>query len=104
MRRQYKKRSISIFIVSAFQEQLEDLCKMQSKELWRDNAIQLSERYLKEGLQDRAVSRDLPNGVSIPVKGYEEKKIYVWIEAVAGYYSASKQWAKKRERRSSILG
>ena len=30
----------------------------------------------------------------IPVAGYEDKKIYVWIEAVTGYYSASKQWAK----------
>jgi methionyl-tRNA synthetase len=61
---------------------------------WRDNAIQLTERYVKEGLHDRAVSRDLPIGVSVPVRGYEEKKIYVWIEAVSGYYSASKQWAK----------
>ncbi|WP_088068720.1 methionine--tRNA ligase [Gottfriedia luciferensis] len=60
---------------------------------WRNNAIQLTERYLNEGLQDRAVSRDLPNGVSIPVKGYEKKKIYVWIEAVSGYYTASQQWA-----------
>lgn len=55
----------------------------------------MSERYLKEGLHDRAVSRDLENGVSIPVKGFEDKKIYVWIEAVSGYYSASVEWAKQ---------
>lgn len=83
------------FALSAFQEQLENYVQeAKISELWRDNAIQLSERYLKEGLLDRAASRDLPNGVSIPVKGYEEKKVYVWIEAVAGYYSASKEWAK----------
>ena len=29
------------------------------------------------------------------MKGYEDKKIYVWIEAVAGYYSASKYWAEE---------
>lgn len=51
--------------------------------------------FLKEGLQDRAVSRDLPIGVSVPVAGYEDKKIYVWIEAVSGYYTASKLWAKE---------
>ena len=60
---------------------------------WRENALNLSERYLHEGLIDRAASRDLPNGVSIPVEGYENKKVYVWIEAVSGYYSASKEWA-----------
>ena len=78
--------------LSAFQEKLAVFVhEAKVNELWRDNAIQLSERYLKEGLLDRAASRDLPNGVSIPVKGYEEKKVYVWIEAVAGYYSASKE-------------
>lgn len=60
---------------------------------WRTNAVNLSERYLKEGLQDRAVTRDLSWGVDVPVAGFEEKKIYVWIEAVSGYLSASKQWA-----------
>ncbi len=41
------------------------------------------------------MTRDLPVGVSVPVKGFENKKIYVWIEAVSGYYSASKQWEKE---------
>jgi methionyl-tRNA synthetase len=87
------------FELSAFQKQLEKYVhEAMINELWRDNAIQLTERYLKEGLLDRAASRDLPNGVSIPVKGYEEKKVYVWIEAVAGYYSASKEWAKNSKK------
>lgn len=87
------------FELSAFQKQLEKYVhEAKINELWRDNAIQLTERYLNEGLLDRAASRDLPNGVSIPVKGYEEKKVYVWIEAVAGYYSASKEWAKNSNK------
>ncbi len=82
------------FTLSSFQDELENRVKRakQSK-AWRNNAIQMSERYLKEGLHDRAVSRDLANGVSVPVKGYEDKKIYVWIEAVSGYFSASQKWA-----------
>jgi len=60
---------------------------------WRENAIKLTKRYLKEGLQDRAVTRDLSWGVDVPVAGFDDKKIYVWIEAVSGYLSASKQWA-----------
>ncbi len=60
---------------------------------WKENAIQLTRRYLEEGLQDRAATRDLPWGVEVPVEGFHDKKIYVWIEAVCGYLSASKQWA-----------
>ena len=78
-----------------FSSKLKSCRNRKRKGTWRDNAIQLTERYVKEGLQDRAVSRDLPIGVPIPVKGYEDKKIYVWIEAVAGYYSASKYWAEE---------
>ncbi|HEK9102695.1 methionine--tRNA ligase [Bacillus pfraonensis] len=84
------------FALHKFQEQMKDAVAVaKQKGAWRDNAVQLTERYLQEGLQDRAVSRDLPIGVPIPVKGYEDKKIYVWIEAVSGYYSASKRWAKE---------
>ena len=83
------------FELSHFQKSLEQYVAYAKKEnRWRSNAIGQSERYLKEGLKDRAASRDLPNGVSIPIEGYEEKKVYVWIEAVTGYYSASREWAE----------
>jgi methionyl-tRNA synthetase len=84
------------FSLSSFQTILENYTQeAEKKNLWRENAISLTKRYLKEGLQDRPVSRDLPIGVSVPVAGYEEKKIYVWIEAVSGYYTASKLWGKE---------
>ncbi|WP_223587659.1 methionine--tRNA ligase [Neobacillus bataviensis] len=85
------------FSLSSFQNVLENYTQEaeDNNNLWRENAISLTKRYLKEGLQDRAVSRDLPIGVSVPVAGYEDKKIYVWIEAVSGYYTASKLWAKE---------
>lgn len=65
---------------------------------WRENAVQLTKRYLEEGLQDRAATRDLTWGVGVPAAGFEAKKIYVWIEAVSGYLSASKQWAAETGR------
>ncbi|HCF53123.1 MAG TPA: methionine--tRNA ligase, partial [Bacillus sp. (in: Bacteria)] len=84
------------FALHTFQQKIKKVVEIaKEKGTWRDNAIQLTERYVKEGLQDRAVSRDLPIGVPIPVEGYEDKKIYVWIEAVTGYYSASKHWAEE---------
>ncbi len=62
---------------------------------WKENAVLLTRRYLDEGLQDRAATRDLTWGVEVPVEGFGEKKIYVWVEAVSGYLSASKQWASQ---------
>ncbi|MGV3464924.1 MAG: methionine--tRNA ligase [Heyndrickxia sp.] len=92
------------FSLRSFQSLLEDYVReAEIKNSWRENAIALTKRYLKEGLLDRAVSRDLPIGVSVPVAGYEEKKIYVWIEAVSGYYSASKRWAEETSSDDSIF-
>jgi methionyl-tRNA synthetase len=84
------------FALGSLQKDLENYTQnAEQNQLWRENAISLTRRYLHEGLQDRAVSRDLPIGVNVPVKGYEDKKIYVWIEAVSGYYTASKLWAEQ---------
>jgi methionyl-tRNA synthetase len=90
------------FSLSSFQNELNEFVeKAKQDKAWRANAIGLTQRYLNEGLQDRGVSRDLPVGVSVPVSGYEDKKIYVWIEAVSGYYSASKLWAAENGRDDS---
>ena len=86
------KEAEHLFInLPAFQEQLESY--VENSEGWRDNAVALTKRYLQEGLVARAVTRDLTWGVSVPVDGFEDKKVYVWIEAVSGYYSASREWA-----------
>lgn len=66
---------------------------VDNSEGWRENAIGLTQRYLNEGLKERAVTRDLPWGITTPIVGFEDKKIYVWIEAVSGYFTASKRWA-----------
>lgn len=79
--------------LSKFQHELE--AYVGNSTGWRENAINLTKRYLNEQLQDRAVTRDLPWGIDVPLEGYEGKKIYVWVEAVLGYFSASKQWAEE---------
>ena len=63
---------------------------------WRTNARTFTESFLRGGLYDRAITRDTDYGVPIPIEGYEDKRIYVWFEAVSGYLSASKLWAKQR--------
>ncbi len=78
-------------LLSAFQKQLEAWASKQTQ--WRPNVFMLTQRYLKEGLRDRAITRDIDWGVPVPVEGFENKRIYVWIEAVIGYLSATKEWA-----------
>jgi methionyl-tRNA synthetase len=82
------------FKLSAFQDELSAWVKKQSH--WRPNVANLTQRYFKEGLKDRAITRDIDWGVPVPMEGYEKKRIYVWFEAVIGYLSASKEWAKSR--------
>lgn len=79
--------------LSKFQKEIEEHTE-KSNSLWRLNAKNETNKYLKQGLVDRAVTRDLDWGVDIPVKGYEDKKMYVWIEAVLGYITATKKWCE----------
>ena len=53
---------------------------------------------MNEGLKDRAISTDLSLGIDIPIKGYEDKKIYVWIDAVLGYFTVSKKWGEENNK------
>ena len=77
--------------LSAFQDQLLEWVREQ--EHWRPNVRNFTIGYLEGGLHDRAITRDIEWGVPLPVEGYEDKRIYVWFEAVIGYLSASIEWA-----------
>ncbi len=77
--------------LSAFNDRLLAWIKKQTH--WRPNVLNFSTRYLEEGLKDRAITRDINWGIPVPVDGFEDKRIYVWFEAVIGYLSASKEWA-----------
>ena len=68
----------------------------EGKEHWRTNTLGFALNWLKEGLRPRAITRDLDWGVPIPLEGYEDKRIYVWFDAVIGYFSASVEWAVRQ--------
>ena len=78
--------------LSAFEERLLEWVRAQ--EHWRPNVRNFSIGYLEGGLHDRAITRDIEWGVPVPLDGYDDKRIYVWFEAVVGYLSASIEWAK----------
>jgi len=74
---------------------------LETKEDWRPHVINWAKSFVKEGLQDRAITRDLDWGIDIPVDDLGDgKKIYVWFEAVIGYLSASIEWSNNDESRN----
>ena len=77
--------------LSAFEDKLKSW--LGGKSNWRQNVLNMTLGFLEGGLKDRAITRDLSWGISVPQDGFEDKRIYVWFEAVIGYLSASKEWA-----------
>lgn len=65
------------------------------KDHWRPNVLNFARNYVKE-LRGRPITRDIDWGIPLPLPGYEGKCLYVWFEAVIGYFSASIEWAKNR--------
>lgn len=70
---------------------------LDTRQEWRPNVLRFSHNLL-EDLHPRAITRDLDWGIQVPVEGWEDnpmKSIYVWFDAVIGYLSATKEWAKR---------
>ncbi|HJP24738.1 MAG TPA: methionine--tRNA ligase [Acidimicrobiales bacterium] len=66
-----------------------------TREGWRRHVLNFSKGWVDEGLQDRDITRDLDWGIELPVDDLGPgKRIYVWFEAVIGYLSAAKEWAR----------
>ncbi len=78
--------------LSAFEDELLSWVRQQTH--WRRNVLNFTMSYLEGGLKDRAITRDIDWGVPLPLDGFDSKRLYVWFEAVIGYLSAAKEWAK----------
>ena len=63
------------------------------KGIWPDIAYTVAKKWLKEGLKERGITRDLKWGFSVPKEGFENKVFYVWFDAPIGYIGITKQWA-----------
>ena len=79
---------------------------------WKTNVYGQCKSWLDQGLQPRAVSRDLDWGIPVPVEGAEGKVLYVWFDAPIGYISATKEltpdwekyWKDKDTRLVHFIG
>jgi methionyl-tRNA synthetase len=94
------------FKLGMFQEWLEAYIDSNIG-IWKDNVIQQAKSWLKMGLEDRAITRDLNWGVSIEnAKKINKDKalgkvLYVWFDAVLGYITSTMEWAKKQSTKGN---
>ncbi len=92
-----KETSHWYFPLGDYQEKLEAYVDVNNKLYgWKDNVLQYCRGWFKAGLKDRAYTRDLDWGVSVPLDNAKGKVLYVWFEAVLGYISATKELSKLR--------
>ena len=68
---------------------------------WAKNAIQMTEAWIRDGLHERAITRDLKWGIPVPKEGFEDKVFYVWFDAPIGYISITKALADKLAKEES---
>jgi methionyl-tRNA synthetase len=67
----------------------------QKEGLWRPNVFNFTLNMLGSGeLRGRPITRDIAWGIPVPVAGFEDKRIYVWFDAVIGYLAATIEWAR----------
>jgi methionyl-tRNA synthetase len=82
------------FKLSDFQEKLDTW--ISGKTGWKETVLSFVKGWLREGLQDRPITRDLPWGVPVPLEEAKGKVLYVWFDAPIGYISSTIEWAEKQ--------
>ena len=83
------------FRLDAFQDWIHSYIEDHAPN-WKDNVVQQSRSWVKQGLAERAATRDMNWGIPVPAPDADGKVLYVWFEAVLGYISATKQWAMEQ--------
>ena len=64
---------------------------LDSHKEWKTNVYGQCKSWIDQGLQARAVTRDLDWGVKVPIEGADGKVLYVWFDAPIGYISNTKE-------------
>jgi methionyl-tRNA synthetase len=94
-----KETTHYFFPLGKYQSALEKYVdEMNVKYGWKDNVLQYCRGWFKDGLKDRAITRDLDWGIKVPVDGAAGKVIYVWFEAVLGYISSTKEYSQLKNQ------
>jgi len=84
------------FRLDLFQKSLENHAS-ERQNIWKPNVRSMTKNWLNMGLRSRAVTRDINWGIELPLNDekWSEKRVYVWFEAVQGYFTCARIWAER---------
>ena len=94
----YKKTKHWFLPLNNFESFLKKWFLVDNEKTWRTNVFGQVKSWINEGLKPRAITRDLDWGIPVPLEGAEDKVLYVWFDAPIGYISATKEWAKSKNK------
>lgn len=81
--------------VESLQSYVEETSKLGG---WSSNCLQITQAWIRDGLKQRCITRDLKWGVPVPAPGYENKVFYVWFDAPIGYISITADYTSEWEQ------
>ncbi|KAI8059625.1 tRNA synthetases class I (M)-domain-containing protein [Gongronella butleri] len=94
------KDSRHLFLdLGKLQGQIEQFVEKSTVEgKWSSNGVNITRSWLKEGLRERCITRDLKWGTPVPLEGFENKVFYVWFDACIGYPSITANYTAEWEK------
>ena len=92
----FKKTTHWFLPLDKFESFLKKWFLIDNEKTWKTNVFGQVKSWINEGIKPRAITRDLDWGIPVPIKGAENKVLYVWFDAPIGYISATKEWAKSK--------
>tara|TARA_B100001059_G_scaffold171012_1_gene171076 strand:+ start:17167 stop:19221 length:2055 start_codon:yes stop_codon:yes gene_type:complete len=93
---EFKKTKHWFLPLDQYEAFIEEWILKGHKKDWKPNVYGQVKSWIDNGLQARAVTRDLDWGIPVPVDGGAGKVLYVWFDAPIGYISSTKEWAQKK--------
>ena len=94
----FKKTKHWFLPLNNFESFLKKWFLVDNEKTWKTNVFGQVKSWINEGLKPRAITRDLDWGIPVPLEGAEDKVLYVWFDAPIGYISATKEWAKSKNK------
>lgn len=89
----YRKTKQWFFRLDLLEPRLKEW--LVSKQDWKENVTSFALGWIKEGLNPRAITRDISWGIPVPLPEADGKVLYVWFDNVIGYISSTIEWAQK---------
>jgi len=84
--------------LNQYEDWLKEWIIKSHKDDWKPNVYGQCKSWIDEGLQPRAVTRDLDWGIQVPLENEVGKVLYVWFDAPIGYISSTKEWAEANNK------